>query len=743
MEKRCYGCMKVKGSTPICEHCGYSERNQNKPHQLPVGHVLQERYLIGRVLGQGGYGITYLGYDHVMEISVAIKEFFPSGSVSRERTCQVMNTSRGDLFERGIKRFLQEARILAKLHAVPEIVKVYNVFQSNGTAYIVMEYVEGLDLRTYLKRLGRLLTPEETLQMLRPVIRALDKIHSEGLIHRDISPDNIMLQQSGRVVLLDFGTALDVEHIGPDGQVTHTTQTILKHGFSPIEQYQSNGNLGAWTDVYAMCATIYYCMTGHVPPEAPARLLDKKELLWHRIPNLSSEYAAVFVHGMGLSEKKRFQTMKELERAIWKTPQPEPPPPSPQPNFWKKLKDIFSKCWNKKRLILIPVAVVLSVAVIWSLFVNREKHAETGKTVISSPTIPAKSADTKTSEVSTSNVLISNFSQSHSRLVQNTFGGNVPRRQIATITFLDSHSGAPADAWDASDTQNHSVLGWVKPNGTYYDLYLAAEGGIYAPKSCERLFAEFVNVTDIHFNGCFFTNEATDMGHMFSNLVKLDSLDLSCFDTSSVLKMDSMFLGCKMLNNLDLSNFDTSLVTHMNSMFRECNNLTEVNLGNWETGNVKDHSYFMTTTQIYNGDPWEELFESTIEEPSTTPATKEKYSTISVNWNWSDKKYSSDGRTVGYREGDPVKDCVSFDFLTTAEGKNGSKVSGKWIIILRINGKWKNVGSLQVDGTTGSTKLEFEEPVTFDAFTAYPAVRGSYSYSCNHFITNVKVLTGE
>ena len=354
--KRCYGCMKLKKNSPVCEHCGYDERETNAPHQIPAGTVLKEQYLVGKALGQGGFGITYLGWDVYLDIPVAIKEYYPSGMVMRESsqstTVACGAGEMGSRFQENRKRFLREAKALARFSNVPQIVQVNNYFLANNTAYIVMEYVEGITLKQHVKNHGGKLSAEETFGLLRPIIEALGKVHETGLVHRDISPDNIMLLPNGGVKLIDFGAVRDVQNADAEQPLTKSTEAILKQGFAPIEQYQKRGSLGPWTDVYALCATIYYCLTGQVPPDAPERVLGEIAVDWAGIPGLTQQQAAALEQGMELFPKKRTQSMKALWEALYPKPAepltvesgPEeqqtvaeetemvsPPPPAPTP----------------------------------------------------------------------------------------------------------------------------------------------------------------------------------------------------------------------------------------------------------------------------------------------------------------------------------------------------------------------------------------------------------------------------
>ena len=334
MPKRCLGCMKIKESSPVCEHCGYNENVPNYAHQLPIGTVLKERYTVGKVLGQGGFGITYVGWDNALEAPIAIKEYYPNSFVTRECALSLDIHCAGEgaegLFRHNRERFLKEAKILAKLQNVPGIVRVQNLFAENNTAYIVMEYVEGIDLKHYIRMQQRVLTVQETFSVLRPVMYALSKVHEAELVHRDISPDNIMILPDGTAKLLDFGAAREVENADVYAELPQSTEAILKHGFAPMEQYRRRGSLGPWTDVYALCATMYYCLTGKVPNSAPERIMGDDNVNWHQIPGLNAHQIATLEKGLALMPENRLGSMEQLYRGLFpqqkQTSQPRPAP---------------------------------------------------------------------------------------------------------------------------------------------------------------------------------------------------------------------------------------------------------------------------------------------------------------------------------------------------------------------------------------------------------------------------------
>ena len=280
-------------------------------HCLRKGTRLIGRYTIEGVLGQGGFGITYLGMDELHEKPVAIKEFFPQGIVTRnieyQDTVTVTFVGEKDNYEKGKERFLKEARTMAKFSKDKGIVKALDFFEINNTAYIVMEYLEGVTLKQYLAENKRI-DAEDLVELLVPLIEALDEIHSQGLIHRDISPDNIMVLPDGRIKLMDFGAARDYTEFGEK-----SLSIVLKPGYAPPEQYQTHGVQGPWTDIYALCATMYKCITGENPPDAIDRLVDDhlKKISAFRIPVLPQIEEAI-IKGMSVAAKDRYQNVGDF-----------------------------------------------------------------------------------------------------------------------------------------------------------------------------------------------------------------------------------------------------------------------------------------------------------------------------------------------------------------------------------------------------------------------------------------------
>ncbi len=271
----CLHCMSpLPEPGAVCPVCGLDNANvQNQQHQLPAGSILAGTYFVGAALGQGGFGVTYVGWDLMFDQKVAIKEYYPDGCATREQsthsTVVPMIGEKGEFFTRGRQKFVDEARVLARFSGDPCIVGVRRFFQENGTAYIVMDFVEGQTLKAYARERGGKIPSKELLELLKPLMGSLSRVHEAGLLHRDIAPDNIMLTPEGTVKLLDFGAARQISAMGEKSLTIN-----VKHGFAPEEQYRTHGEQGPWTDIYALCATVYCLSTGKLPPQTMDRLAD-------------------------------------------------------------------------------------------------------------------------------------------------------------------------------------------------------------------------------------------------------------------------------------------------------------------------------------------------------------------------------------------------------------------------------------------------------------------------------------
>lgn len=312
--KRCWACMEPLSEEQVCPRCHFDKsKYQSNPRCLRLGTVLNHRYFVGRVLGEGGFGITYIGWDQVLDMTVAIKEYFPSGIASRDTTSGLsdrINVFEGKAektYQDGLRKYVNEAKNLSKFHELHGIVSIRDFFYENETAYIIMEYIRGMTLKQYIREFGKL-KPENVFQVMKPVMRSLEKIHQSGMIHRDISPDNIMITKEGGMKLIDFGAA----RVTNDSDNKSFT-VMLKRGFAPEEQYRSKGQQGAWTDVYAISATIYYMITGKVPPEAMERVIEDSIEDFHSLGiQIPLHQKRAVMKGLAVLRQQRYQSIHEM-----------------------------------------------------------------------------------------------------------------------------------------------------------------------------------------------------------------------------------------------------------------------------------------------------------------------------------------------------------------------------------------------------------------------------------------------
>jgi len=287
---------------------------------LSEGTVVGGRYRLEKVMGIGGYGITYQGSDMRLDRLVAVKEYYPGFWASRfsERGPQVQClVGMEESYRKGMGRFLDEAKTLVQLSNIPGIVRVSDFFQENETAYLVMDYLDGKNLKQMADGFGGRIPADVLIPVLAPVVAALRQVHALGMIHRDISPDNIMMLEDGSVRLIDFGNARDTTD---DRSMT----MAMKQGFAAPEQYRSRGQ-GTYTDVYGLCATMYYCLTGKLPPQAMDRLTGTPFPTPTELGvSISMQWERAIMDGLELYVNKRIQNMEELWLRLYAQPKPEP-----------------------------------------------------------------------------------------------------------------------------------------------------------------------------------------------------------------------------------------------------------------------------------------------------------------------------------------------------------------------------------------------------------------------------------
>jgi len=318
MAKRCMGCMEEYADEyEVCPHCGYIEGTKPKiPYHIIPGEVLVYRYTIGKVLGYGSFGVTYIGWDNLLEKKVAIKEYLPNEFVTRvEGTSEVtvFDGEKSQQFTIGKDKFTDEAKKLATFNKSKGIIAVYDQFEDNGTSYIVMDYFEGETLQSKMNREGKI-NYEEALNIILPILNSLQDVHNAGIIHRDISPDNIYITKDGDIKLLDFGAARYAST-----NMSKSLSAIYKQGYAPYEQYQSSREQGPWSDVYALSATLYYMITGIVPQEAMNRLTkkDDKVISPKKLDNdIPKNLSNAIMNALIVYPQQRTQSINEFKAEI-------------------------------------------------------------------------------------------------------------------------------------------------------------------------------------------------------------------------------------------------------------------------------------------------------------------------------------------------------------------------------------------------------------------------------------------
>ena len=359
----CMNCFEVKGQYEVCCYCGYVEGTPpEQPHYLKPGTILKGHFIVGTAIGSGGFGIIYKAYDTTLGVIVAIKEFFPVGLVNRspgEKEVGLLSGDKEKQYNAQIKRFLMEAQSIAQFGKARDIVNVFDYFEENGTAYIVMEYIDGVLLKDYLEKQGAL--PVKTaFTIIEPVIEAVKKIHASGIVHRDISPDNIFISGEDSVKVFDFGAAI------LNDNTAMAIEKVIKVGYSAPEQYRENSGQGYFTDIYSIGAIFYQMITGQKPIESTEReykdeLKSPRELGF----NIEANLDRAIMEALAVQPDLRFQGIQQFEDAINGKRKAE------YPKIKLKIK-------KRKRVVIACASVfMLAAAMVGGfLFNNKIKHSD-------------------------------------------------------------------------------------------------------------------------------------------------------------------------------------------------------------------------------------------------------------------------------------------------------------------------------------------------------------------------------
>ena len=352
----CMNCFSVKGQYEVCPYCGYVEGTPPKqPHCLTPGTILGKHFIVGTVIGYGGFGITYKCFDTTLGIVVAAKEFYPMGLVNRspgESKVGLLSGEKREQYRAQLKRFVMEAQSVAQFGKAKDIVNVYDFFEENGTAYMIMEYIEGILLKDYLEKQGPM-PPDVALNVIMPIIEAVKKIHSKGIIHRDISPDNIFITDEKSIKIFDFGAAqLNRSKEGMSGE------KVIKVGYSAPEQYRDSSKQDFYTDIYSVGAIMYQLLTGRKPIESTAReYKDKMKSPLELGIKVNSNVDKAVMEAMAVKPELRYQGIQQFEDALRNKRVAEYP------------KDKIKK-QKMKRNWIIASAVTLTLAIGIAIFIG-------------------------------------------------------------------------------------------------------------------------------------------------------------------------------------------------------------------------------------------------------------------------------------------------------------------------------------------------------------------------------------
>lgn len=321
--KRCIRCMRPMQDGAVCPFCGCdNQKLQTPPYCLPPGTCLNHRYYTGLILGEGGFGITYIGWDQILSIPVAIKEYYPKGIIRRTAAGQYATGAYcyddsyvQGAYQKGLNAFLQEAKNLARFNQLDGVAVVRDYFTENDTAYIVMDYIDGSSIEKYIKDQGRI-SVDQVIRMLRPVMDTLQVMHENHMIHRDVSGDNLLVTRKGLAKLVDFGSARRMA----DGDKTITV--MYKRGYAPEEQYRAKGEIGPWTDIYSICVVMYYMISGIMPEEATQRLLMDKTVPLANLDGIeiTQKQSDAIEKGMAVLAEDRFADVGQLLLALGEEP---------------------------------------------------------------------------------------------------------------------------------------------------------------------------------------------------------------------------------------------------------------------------------------------------------------------------------------------------------------------------------------------------------------------------------------
>ena len=687
--KICFKCLhNNSGAGDVCETCGAPLNEENSPpHHLKPGSILAGKYLVGNALGEGGFGITYLGLDLNLDIKVAIKEYYPAGCVTRDHQLSPLITAytgdKGQYFQNSLQKFIQEAKSLAKFSSLPGIVSVKDFFRENGTAYIVMEFVEGVTLKAYLEQKGGSLPTDEAFALLRPVLDSLALVHKEGIIHRDISPDNIMVTD-GAVKLIDFGAARSFS--GEERSMS----VLLKPGYAPEEQYRTKGEQGPWTDVYALCATLYRCITGQRLPEALDRLRDDPLAAPSALHiRITPQQEAALLGGLAVYRENRIQSMEELGALLYGDAKPKPPDKQTVVLAPKRRIPVWALATGGSAL-----AVVLILAAASPLFKNN--GSGTTQTYTSPPAATAKADYTEASPAASRPPA--------------TFAPASPKRDTPAPALTPAAAAglaAMAQANRYTVACGNSHVAYIKPDGS-----LGSVGSDVYGQRDVRVSGNIVQLAAGYAHTAFLRTDGTVGATAIKFTAGVEPYEYGQSDVSGwsgIIQIEAGWVHTVGLRK------DGSVVAAGDNKYGQCNvqdwrDVVEIAAGAWNTAALTKDGRVLVTGDDTHGPwniPWEnehithiavgrDLVAGLREDGTVIAAGRNEQNQLDVSgWRNIVAIAAGDYHVIGLREDGTV---VTTSF---SQGKNacGQDKTGGWRDIIAVYGGARSTVGLCADGT--------------------------------------------
>lgn len=778
---RCLQCMRAIQHYP-CPHCGYDLGRPPLDYELRPGTILNGKYVAGVSLGQGGFGITYVGWDLALDCKVAIKEYYPSGQAVRDNTIsnqlRYFNTSQSEAArDSGKEMFLKEARKMFRARNIPQVVHVHDLFQENDTAYIVMDFVEGMTLKTLLQNNG-LLSWQEAKGIFFPAMRTMEQVHKAGLVHRDLSPDNLMLLPDGTVQILDLGAAKDL-NVNPGV----SSMQVAKSGFSPLEQYSQQGSSGSWTDVYAMAATLYYSLTGVVPPQATDRLGDDS-IQWNlaQLKVLPPTVLNAIKKAMEVLPKNRTQTMGEFLQGL-DTPTPKPKPePKPEAKPRKpSSEEIHAENAPVKSLVSIPLVlvVILILAIAgscaFSLFRGMQKSYNSSQAAqqvqAEIATAPATTKAAEEVNVFPLPIQEQTIATDYAHTIAIKSDGTVVATgsnyygecnvsgwtDIAAIAVGESHTvglttygnvvatgrndfgqcdvGSWRDITAISTSWHHTV--GLRADGTVVSTYMPPGGFNFGQSDVEN-WTDIVAIS----TGDFHTVGLKADGTVVSTSISSENYNAGQCDVESWtdivaisagtfhtvgLKADGTVVAATAANvALEDLRFDPNAVDGWNDIVSIC-------AGEDQTIGLKADGTMVAIGYNEQGQcnvsDWTDIH---------IPGTVESVPDDALTFQYTDEPVSfrlSNGKAVNgtiRKLGTPLLKCKEITTCVNINYLESGNVEGEWGLWLRqLSGEWILAGTFALEGRSAEAHLEFDQPISFDAWTCLCHCLGnSWNFNC-------------